>query len=563
MCDMARRIGWNNPTLGRLRLWVMAAGASVTLCACGGGSGSGPGPGPVPVTTYLITTSGNDVTVTPSTPQSVKVGGTQAFTVTAASGYSLSSTVAGTCPQGQWVSGTYTTGAVTANCTVTFAATAITSVVTPTATNVSASPSTPQTVAFGATQAFTIVASQGFDASSTVGGTCPAGVWNGNVYTTGAISASCSVVFSGTAARNVLLQPFSSTSMWNTPIGSGAQLVAANLGTSSAPAVDPDDDIIILTPTAPLVDLYMNGAAWQTSTINRCDFTTWPITPYIPSGSSSIFSLPIPLNLTLPNESGTPNNSAAVLQADGQTLSNFQPIQICTAASAGGFVTFTNAFGGPDMWPTTNLYTDGIRGSHGGSGLSALGGTIRLGELVPGNSPIVHGVKDVMRHALKFEFMGLFNSFGTQVLPANNSDGANEGLLVALPQSFDYNSLQTPPARSIAWTLINYGAYLVDNPAWAAMGICVEKSATSVNATTFTAVADPYAPTDEFRTNWGYSFYQDGGNTPWLQDLEKIQASLSVVVNNEPVYDSHGNLIGMTAGGGTPLQPLLPPVTPP
>jgi len=153
-----------------------------------------------------------------------------------------------------------------------------------------------------------------------------------------------------------------------------------------------------------------------------------------------------------------------------------------------------------------------------------------------------------MRHSLKLEFTGLFNSFGSGPFwPATHADGGNEGLLVALLPTFNYNGLQTAPGRSIAWTLINYGAYLVDNPGWNAVGICMESSTMTLDGVITTAA-------DQFETDWGYSFYNDQNNTPWLQDIETIEANLQVITNNGP------NSIG---GGGTPRQPLLPPVTPP
>jgi hypothetical protein len=348
---------------------------------------------------------------------------------------------------------------------------------------------------------------------------------------------SVTATFSTSTGRNVLLQPFASDSIWNMPIGSGAVYQAANI-TAPPTSVFDDDDILIFTPTAPMTGVYENGAGWQYSSIDRCDFTTWPIT-------SAGFSVPIPTNFVLPNEPGTPNNTGAVLLADGQTISQFSPLQRCTA---GGPVTFTNEFGPlGSLAPNVSLYSGGIPGTHGAL-LSNLGGTIRLGELVPGNSPIVNGVNDVMRHALKLEFTGLFNSLGYGPFwPATNADGGNEGLLVALLPTFNYNGLQTAPGRSIAWTLINYGAYLVDDPGWNATGICMEKSTMTLDGTITSAV-------DQFQTNWGYPFYQYQTNAPWLQDMETIVANLQVITNNGP------NSIG---GGGTPRQPLLPPVTAP
>ena len=95
--------------------------------------------------------------------------------------------------------------------------------------------------------------------------------------------------------------------------------------------------------------------------------------------------VPLPPDYILPGAAGseTPNNSAAVLMPDGRTVKQMQPLTHC---SVGGQWT---AY---DFKRDVDLYGDGITGAHGGSGLSSIGGTIRLGELLPGS---------VMRHALK------------------------------------------------------------------------------------------------------------------------------------------------------------------
>lgn len=67
--------------------------------------------------------------------------------------------------------------------------------VTPRSSHVALSPSTPQTVDSGSTQKFTVTPNAGYLLSNTVGGTCPTGTWNKNVYTTGPITNSCSVYF--------------------------------------------------------------------------------------------------------------------------------------------------------------------------------------------------------------------------------------------------------------------------------------------------------------------------------------------------------------------------------
>ena len=82
-----------------------ASGYSVTI---GGGGGGG--------TTYTVTPSaGANGSISPSTPQTVNSGATTAFTVTPSGGYTAS--VGGTCG-GSLVGTTYTTNAITGNCTV-------------------------------------------------------------------------------------------------------------------------------------------------------------------------------------------------------------------------------------------------------------------------------------------------------------------------------------------------------------------------------------------------------------------------------------------------------------
>ncbi len=149
---------------------------------------------------YTVTPSGANVVISPSSPQSVASGAKPAFTVNANAGFTLSSAVGGTCPAGSWSGSVYTTGAITANCSVSFSASPILYTVTPSGSNVVFSPNSPQTVSSGAKQAFTVSANAGFTLSSAVGGTCPTGSWSGSIYTTGAITANCSVSFSASAA---------------------------------------------------------------------------------------------------------------------------------------------------------------------------------------------------------------------------------------------------------------------------------------------------------------------------------------------------------------------------
>ncbi|HZX89320.1 MAG TPA: hypothetical protein VFE67_01660 [Rudaea sp.] len=69
--------------------------------------------------TYTVTpsVSGGNGTISPDTPQTVNYNATQAFTLTPDTGYHIVTPVGGTCG-GLLSAGTYTTSAVTANCTV-------------------------------------------------------------------------------------------------------------------------------------------------------------------------------------------------------------------------------------------------------------------------------------------------------------------------------------------------------------------------------------------------------------------------------------------------------------
>ena len=149
---------------------------------------------------YVVTPSGTNVAISPSTPQTVSIGTTQAFTVTANTGYTLSPTVGGTCPLGSFSGSTYTTGAITANCTVSFSATIDTFTVDSSGTGVTISPSGQQTVNYNATQAFTVIPNAGYSLPINVTGNCPSGTWNGagTIYTTGNITFSCFVIFTAT-----------------------------------------------------------------------------------------------------------------------------------------------------------------------------------------------------------------------------------------------------------------------------------------------------------------------------------------------------------------------------
>jgi hypothetical protein len=339
------------------------------------------------------------------------------------------------------------------------------------------------------------------------------------------------------SARDPLKQPFASNSIWNMPIGSGAQYVPAKLSGNPGnniwakmPGID--DEKIILKPTAPLTNLNYSSAGWSGK--NRCTAT-----------GGLVVQVPMPSTYVVPNNNL--NSSASFLLADGRTIVQTQPLARCTAGAAGtSMAKFANV----------DLYGTGITGAHGGSGLSAIGGSIRVGELRPGTTT-------GPRHALKVNVYAkeaLYKcttrsacyrwpavtsdsySVGFYGTANNNANTAMKmGSLLAIPASTNIAALglETVPAKQLAWTLQNYGAYIVDDTYAPGFDFNVEDGPDGSKKA-------------EFKKDWGYDMEQKvAGNTAWVRDVQRLAKALYVVNNNSATS------IG---GGGTPRQPLAPAI---
>lgn len=333
--------------------------------------------------------------------------------------------------------------------------------------------------------------------------------------------------------RDVLKQPFAQNSIWNMPIGTGAQYVNARLSTRPrndawAPMPSAERDHIVLRPTAPVTPIYRSNAGW--SGRSRCER----------SNNTVLARVPIPANYVV--ASARTNDSAAFLLSDRRTVVSSQPLARCYA---GGIATGWTTF------PTTDIYGDGIAGSHGGSGMSALGGTLRVGEMRPGSEGPQHALKMVVDAATMLTpcstrsacfrwpargadtyAVGYYGRKGTSA-----PSGMKMGALLALPRTLSIGSLglETAPGRQLAWTLQNYGAYIVDDTYGAGISFAVE-------------VGPDGRFEDQFRRDYGFGFEaRSRDNTPWARDVRRIVAALHLVNNNS------SSRIG---GGGTPLQPL-------
>ena len=321
--------------------------------------------------------------------------------------------------------------------------------------------------------------------------------------------------------RDKTLWPFASTSIWNMPIGSSATYVPA--GITPRGLITVDNEYIVITSSAdPVVPFYVNGI-WGPG---RCATTSYR------------YSLNVPASLVIEDatRSSTPNNAAAFLSPDGRTIHQMNPASRCAAGGP-----LTAGWAAPDE----DIYGAGALGGHGGSGLSGIGGSLRSGELT--------GV-DPIRHALKVNLWGhafLSPANGGHRWPAVTADSFYDdasnpshyagpvpqlrmGSLLAIPKTVNVDALglKTAAAKKLAWTLQNYGAYVVDDTTYDADALDVQAG---VGA--------------EFQAAYGLSIEASSG--PWYDDAMVLFATLSVVDNNAP---------GSIGGGGAPSQPLAPAI---
>ena len=143
-------------------------------------------------TRTVTASAGAGGSITPLGAVSVNAGATQQFTIAPNAGYTIITPVGGTC-RGTLSGNTYTISPVTDDCTVTAAFTPKIYVVTASA-GAGGTISQPGGVAVqgGSTKAFTITPNAGYAIITPVGGTC-GGTLSGNTYTTGPITANCTV----------------------------------------------------------------------------------------------------------------------------------------------------------------------------------------------------------------------------------------------------------------------------------------------------------------------------------------------------------------------------------
>ena len=283
----------------------------------------------------------------------------------------------------------------------------------------------------------------------------------------------------GVPCRNSFLWPFNSTSIWNTPIGSDAFMSPSNLYNSKTSLRQPptnfhnDQDWIILAhdsdPETPWID---DSGHFPGGCVQIAKNATESIT-HFPSS--------LVVDCT-PN-----NNAAAILLPDGRSLIQTQPLY---RPFPGSPIIAWYHTGAPQAYPwKIDVRGDGALGAHGGSGLSSIGGTIRLGELLQ-NTTINHALKiELWSHPYYFGGTpALKNSTSANggrnqyVWPATGSDSGSNipgeqgglyngtdrvvapGALLALPRNIATElQLQTKLGEKFKQVLTDFGAYIVDD----------------------------------------------------------------------------------------------------
>jgi hypothetical protein len=261
------------------------------------------------------------------------------------------------------------------------------------------------------------------------------------------------------------------------------------------------------------------------------------------------------------NNHSTPNGALALLQPDGHTLVQMNPV--CRNDS-GGPIFGDATHGEPGTFE--DLYGMGRTGAYGGSGLSALGGSIRPGEWAAGAGPFRHVLKTELWASLYYSHAQLpgqpaagyrwpavtcdnyaFNCSGPlhegrHRCYSGKVPQLQPGSLLAVPpaQSATSLGLKTDPGKKLFQALQDYGAYVVADTAWNSTSIAMQEGVT-----------------DEFAAEFGFDFEQshdtceEPDGCDWLHDVWATFGALHVVDNNR-------NTSG--GGGGSPRTALAPPL---
>ena len=324
--------------------------------------------------------------------------------------------------------------------------------------------------------------------------------------------------------REAWLWPFSRDSIWNMPIGSDAKY--AETGWKFVDGYGIDEEYIWTT-----------GDDAEDLKIYKSDMHhRWPDSTGGLANGGSLFW---PKGATISKDL-LGNTCSAILQPDGRHIVQLQPT--CRDTADADYV-----IGFPAK--PIDIYDEGSYGSHWGSALSTLGGSIRLGELT--------GDGDI-NHALKIDPYGktcLYFDWETMgyTWPATTADAAASrggyggtnpnvrmGSLLALDPSATVESLgiKSPVGRKLFKALQDYGCYIVDDSA-----------CDNFNWATDIAIISEVKKAYGIDLHGRVSTAADTVNRQYARDMRAIVNNLKVVTNNSKKS---------VGGGGVPRKPLAP-----
>jgi hypothetical protein len=338
--------------------------------------------------------------------------------------------------------------------------------------------------------------------------------------------------------------PFASDSIWNTSIGSDAVYTPATINGTPIGGF-PDESVnydheyhVRVRSDHPLRNIY-NPGSWCTRTTGTT--LAWISSMLVPDWYNPASTVCTSTNYY------TPNNAAAFLQPNGNDVIQIEPADRSSSTSP--------VYGYPQSsvyWTDMKLDGQGERGSHYGSSLSALGGSLRLGDLV-GPAPIRHALK-LNLWGSRYLYNGTASGYGAgwgYRWPARNADanaknaisaggyGGNnpnlaQGSLLAIPsdRSPEALGLESTAGRKLFRALQDYGAYIVDDTGWRTIAFDGE-------------VGVP----EEVQATYGMSMQGGFDDNAITRDIKKLLNNLNVVTNNAP----------MSKGGGGQQRAELAP----
>ena len=343
------------------------------------------------------------------------------------------------------------------------------------------------------------------------------------------------------ACRNATFWPFDDTTVWNTAIGADAVYAPANLFPNATPPHDGvfiDEDYLVITSASDPEIQWFDQGHWNATP--NCEQFPW---------APLVGTVPWPQNLTI-TQGG--NNALALLRPDGDSLVLTQPAYRCAVDAPLLSLHDRSPHG------VGSLHHNGDYGGHGGSALNAIGGSLRIGELVPGAaSPGPQHVLKIQLWAKVYYYGSAFGANKSNCFrwPALVCDGYSDdptlyggsnpklvpGALLAVPPPALpalLSTLATEPAKQLAWTLTQFGGLLCDD--------------TYDDRMTFNA---EHGFDAAFSAAWGFPFVtwpKDSrpGAAAWLRDVLALWRALEIVDSNSKATPG---------GGGAPLQPPPPP----